>query len=143
MFEWKPLVRSRNPTMGTSVDELKSRADRYGCVEFTPFVPEYMEKLYEVHESLRGRISTHVAFWDKTIISALERARNTFGEELSILGVVAEESEVEDHEEYHRTAESASLFSAPIDWRKQLEAKKRDVGKLSVRYVSGRVDRAH
>jgi hypothetical protein len=129
--------------METSVNELKSRADRYGYVKLTPFVPEYMEKLCEVHESLRGRISTDVASWDKTIISALERARNTFGEELSGLSVVAEEPEVEDHEEYYRTAESASIFSAPIDWCKQLEAKNREFGKLSVRYVSGQVDRAH
>ena len=61
MSEWKPLVRSCNATMKTSVDELKSRADRYGCIELTPFVPEYMEKLCEVQESLRGRISTDVA----------------------------------------------------------------------------------
>jgi hypothetical protein len=44
------------------LDELTAGADREH-VNLTPFVREYMEKLCEVHESLRGRLSADVATW--------------------------------------------------------------------------------
>jgi hypothetical protein len=118
--------------------ELKPRADRYGYVELTPLVPEYMERLCEVHESLRGLISADVTSWDQTIISVLNRARHDFGEDLSGLSVVAEEKQPEGE---YWDVESAEIFSQPIDWRKQLEAKNRDFGKLSARYVTGHASR--
>jgi hypothetical protein len=52
-------------------------------------------------------------------------------------------AEEEDHEEYHRVVDSASIFSKPIDWRKCLEAKNRDFGKLSTRYITGHAGRPH
>jgi hypothetical protein len=114
--------------------ELKPRADRHGCVELTPFIPEYIEKLCEVHESLRGLISTDVASWDQTIMSVLDNARQAFGENLSGLAVVAEE---EDEEADYWDVESADIFREPIDWRKQLEEKNKDFSNLAARYVVG------
>jgi hypothetical protein len=112
----------------TILNELKPRVGRYGYIELTSFVPEYAKKLCEVHESLSGLIATDVVSWDQTIISVLDHARHVFGEDLSGLGVVAEE---EDEEGDYLDVESADIFSEPIDWRKQLEAKNRDFGKLS------------
>ena len=63
--------------------KLKRQADRYGCVELTPWVSEYMEKLCTVHESLRARIAADVAAWDQTIIGMLDRARAAFGDDLT------------------------------------------------------------
>jgi hypothetical protein len=120
----------------TVLDELAAVADR-GHVNLTPLVREYVEKLCEVHESMRGRISADVASWDQTIISVLDHAHGAFGKDLSGLSVAAEDAEREDHEEYYRVIDSASIFSEPIDWRKRLEAKNRDLGKLSARYVTG------
>jgi hypothetical protein len=120
------------------LNELKPKADRYGHIELTPLVPEYVEKLCEVHESLRGLISTDVASWDQIIPSVLDRARQAFGEDLSGLGVVAEEKHPEGE---YLNIESADIFSEPIDWRKQLQAKNRDFGKLSARYVTGHAGR--
>jgi hypothetical protein len=114
--------------------KLKCGANRYGCVELTPFVPEYMEKLCTVHESLRGRLSADVALWDQTIIGVLVRARAAFGGDVSGLAVVAEEPH--DQGEY-LGVEFADIAAEPIDWRKQLEAKNRDFINLSARYVSG------
>jgi hypothetical protein len=118
----------------TVLNELKPRAGRYGYIELTPFVPEYVEKLCEVHESLRGLIATNVVSWNQTIISVLDHARHVFGEDLSRLGVVAEE---EDEEGDYLDVESADIFSEPIARRKQLEAKNRDFDKLSAQYVTG------
>jgi hypothetical protein len=118
----------------TVLDELRPRADRFGNVELTPFVPEYVEKLCEVHESLRGLISTHIAFWDQTIIPVMDRARHEFGEDLSRLSVVVEE-QGEDVD--YLDVESADIFIEPINWRKQLEAKNRDFSNLAARYVYG------
>jgi hypothetical protein len=115
--------------------KLKCQADRYGCVELTPWVPKYMEKLCTMHESLRGRLSADVALWDQTIISALERARGVIGEDLSGLAVVAE-GEGEDVD--YLDVESANIFREPIDWRKQLQAKNRDFSNLATRYVTER-----
>jgi hypothetical protein len=122
------------------LNELKPRADRYGYIDLTPLVPEYVEKLCEVHKSLRGLIATNVISWDQTIISVLDHTCHVFGEDLSGLGVVAEE---EDEEGDYLNVESADIFSEPIDWRKQLEAKNRDFGKLSAQYVIGCAGRPH
>lgn len=116
------------------LNELKPRADRHGCVELTPFIPEYIEKLCEVHESLRGLISTDVASWDQAILSVLDRARGTFGNDLSGLAVVKEEK---DEELDYLDIEWADIFDEPIAWRKQLEAKNRDFINLAARYVAG------
>jgi hypothetical protein len=46
----------------------------------------------------------------------------------------------------HRVGEyvivdSADIYAEPIEWRKDLEAKNRDFGKLSARYVTGHAGR--
>jgi hypothetical protein len=115
--------------------ELTAKANRDGIFDLTPLVPEYIEKLCEVHESLRGLISTDIASWDKTILSVLDRARGTFGEDLSGLAVVVEEKDEEDY--YYLDVEWVDIFGEPIDWRKQLEAKNRDFSNLAARYVTG------
>jgi hypothetical protein len=66
--------------------------------------------------------------------SRLSTGRRTFGDDLSGLGVVVEEEH--DAGEYV-FVDSADIFDEAIDWRKQLEAKTRDFGKLSARYVTG------
>jgi hypothetical protein len=70
--------------------KLRRDANRYGCVELTPWVSEYMEKLCAVHESLRARLAADVATWDQTIMAACNQARAAFGDDLSGLAVVAE-----------------------------------------------------
>jgi hypothetical protein len=55
------------------LDELAAVADK-GHVNLTPLVREYVEKLCEVHESMRGWISADVASWDQTIILVLDRS---------------------------------------------------------------------
>ena len=122
------------------LDALKRRADRSGCVELTPFVAEYMEKLCTVHEALRGRLSADVAKWDQTIIEVLDRARAAFGGDVSGLAVVAEE--LHDQEEY-LGVEFADIAHEPIEWRQELEAKNRDFVNLSARYVAGHMRRPH
>jgi hypothetical protein len=116
------------------LEKLKHRANRDGCVELTPFVPAYMEKLCTVHEFLRGRLSADVVLWDQTVAEVIERAHGVFGENLSGLAVVAEE---QDDEGDYLDAEFADIAVEPIHWRHQLEAKNRDFVNLSARYVAG------
>lgn len=116
------------------VDELATKVDRYGNINLTPMVREYMEKLCEVHQSLRDLISADIAFWDQIIISAEDRARATFGEDLSGIGVTAEDK---DDEGDYRSVDSESIDVRLIEWRKGLKAKNRDFGKLSALYVTG------
>ena len=118
--------------------QLKREANRYGCVELTPWVSEYMEKLCTVHESLRARIAADVASWDQTIIGMLDRARDAFGEMLSGLAVVAEEPS--DEGEYLED-QFAAIAAVPIEWRQQLEAKNQGFDNLSAGYVMGYVRR--
>jgi hypothetical protein len=114
--------------------KLTDRANRDGLVELTPFVPEYMEKLCTVHESLRDRLSADVASWDQTILGVLDRARAAFGGDVAGLAVVAEEP----HEQgEYLGVEFADIAAEPIEWRQQLEAKNRDFDNLSDRYVAG------
>jgi hypothetical protein len=117
----------------TVLEELAARADQ-GHVNLTLLIREYVERLCTVHEFLRGRLSTDVASWDQTIIGALDRARGAFGEQLSGLAVVAEE-EADDVE--YLDVEFADIAVQPIEWRQQLEAKNRNLGSLSARYVTG------
>jgi hypothetical protein len=55
-------------------------------------------------------------------------ARHAFGEDLSGLSVVKEavkeeKVEEENHKVYYLDVKLADIFSKPIDWRKQLQAK--------------------
>jgi hypothetical protein len=122
-----------------ALDELAAVAER-GHVNLTPLVREYVERLCEVHKSLHSLISADVASWDQTIISVLDRACGAFGEDLSGLGIAEEEA---DYEGEYIWVDSASIFREPIDWRKRLEAKNPDFGKLSARYVTGHAGRPH
>jgi hypothetical protein len=114
--------------------ELTCRATRKEWVEVTPFVPEYMEKLCAMHESLRGRLAGDVAAWDDTILGVLDRARAAFGDDLSGLAVVAEE-EADDVDYLDVTF--GEIAAEPIEWRRQLETKNRNFANLSARYVAG------
>jgi len=78
---------------------------------------------------------TDVASWDQTILSVLDRARGTLGEDLSGLAVVTEEKDEE--QDGYLDVEWADIFGEPIDWRKQPEAKNRDFSNLAARYVTG------
>jgi hypothetical protein len=118
--------------------QLKRKANRYGCVELTPWVSEYVERLCTVHESLRAQIAADVASWDQTIIGTLDRARGVFGEKLSGLAVVAEEQC--DEGEY-LDVQFADIAAEPIEWRQQLEAKNQGFDNLSAGYVMGYVRR--
>jgi hypothetical protein len=118
----------------TVLDELAAVAHREQ-VNLTPLVCEYIEKRWEVHKYVGGEIAGDVASWDQTILSVLSQWRNTFGDDLSGLAVVVEE---EDEEGDYLDVESADIYRAIIDWRKQLEMKDRDFDKLSARYVTGR-----
>lgn len=120
------------------LQQLKRQANRYGCVELTPWVAEYMEKLCAVHESLRARIAADVASWDQTILGMRDRARAAFGNMLSGLAVVAEEPS--DEGEYLEI-QFADITAAPIEWRQQLEAKNQGFDNLSAGYVMGYVRR--
>jgi hypothetical protein len=114
--------------------ELEAKADRQGYVNLTPLVREYVEKICEIHEAVRSGIAAEVASWDQMIISAVDRARTAFGGGFSGLSVVRESK---DHEGDFIALDSADIYIAPIDWRKQLEAKNRDFSNLSSRYVTG------
>ena len=114
-------------------DQLESKANHNGHVNLTPLVREYMEKLWEVHQSMRGWMSADLSSWDHTIISVQDRARAAFGEHLSGLSVVAEEK---DREGDYPVVDSARIYIEPIEWRKHLEAKNRDFGRLPPLYVT-------
>ena len=77
----------------TAVNELATKADHHGNTNLTPLVREYMERLCEVHKSLRNLISADVASWDLTITSVQDLAHATFGEGLYSIVVTAEEEE--------------------------------------------------
>jgi hypothetical protein len=131
-----------NPDDKKTVEQLLTKVDDNGNVNLMPFVREYMERLCEVHESMRSRISGDVAVREHIIIAALERARASFGEDFKTFegvklvagNVVPEE---EDHEEFFQPVESEEIFIKYIEWRKTLEIKNRDFGKLSARYMTG------
>jgi hypothetical protein len=118
--------------------KLERKANSYGCVEVTPWVSEYMEKLCTIHEALRAQIAADVASWDQTIIRVLDRARASLGDDLSGLAVVAEEEH--DDVEYLDVA-FADIVAEPIEWRQQLEAKNQGFDNLSAGYVMGYVRR--
>ena len=134
------VQRLKNREFKKSVlDELAVVADN-GHVNSTPLVREYMEKLCEVHEALREQLSIDVATWDQTLIAALHRARASFGEGIEEFKLV-EKSDIpveDDHEEFFPTVDSEDIFVGHIEWRKTLEVKNRNFGKLSARYVTGR-----
>ena len=125
-----------------AVEELATRVDGNGNVNLTPFVREYMERLCEVHESMRSRISADVAVREHTIIAAVDRARAAFGEDFKnfegfklVAGnIVAEE---EDCEEFLQPVESEEIYMKYMGWRRGLEIKNRDFGRLSAQYVTG------
>jgi hypothetical protein len=110
-------------------------------INLTPFVREYIEKLCEVHQSLRDLIATDVGNWDQTILLAVNRARARFGEDsegftLAAGRVVPTE---DDHEENFEEVELEVIFLKYIKWRKALETKNKNLGRLSNRYVTGQV----
>jgi hypothetical protein len=123
------------------LDELAAGAEKQH-VNLTPLVREYMEKLCEVHESLRGRLAGDVATWEHIIIAALERARASFGEEFKnsegftlVAGNVLPAEE--DGEEFLQPVETEEIFIKHLEWRKALERKNSNFGKLSARHVTG------
>jgi hypothetical protein len=125
-----------------TVEELLTKVDKYGNIDLMPFVREYMERLCEVHESLRSRISNDVADWEQIIVAALDRARAAFGEDFKsfegftlVAGNVVPQEE--DCEEFLQPVESEQIYIKHIEWRKTLEIKNRNFGKLSARYVTG------
>jgi hypothetical protein len=109
-----------NPDDKKVVEQLLAQVDDNGNVNLMPFVREYMEKLCEVHESMRGRISADVAVREHIIIAALERARAAFGEgfknfkgfKLIARNVVSEEG---DHEEFAPGVDSEVIFIKHFD----------------------------
>ena len=120
-------------------EELATKADSNGMIDLTPFVCQYIEKLCEVHESLRGLIATDLEIWDQTILSAVNRARARFGEHSEGFTLVAGclIPTENDHEEYFEKPESEVIFLKYTEWRKALERKNSNLDKLSNRYVTG------
>ena len=131
-----------NPDDKKVIEQLLTQVDDNGNINLMPFVREYMERLCEVHESMRSRISTDVAVREHIIIAALEHARAAFGEgfknfkgfKLIARNVVSEEG---DHEEFAPVVDSEVIFNMHIEWRKALEIKNSNFGDLSARYVTG------
>jgi hypothetical protein len=119
------------------VDELATKADRRGNTNLTPLMRESMERLCEVHKSLRGLISADVAAWDRIVTLVQDRARAIFGEDLPGLSIVAEERDQEGND---LVVDSESIDVRLIESRKELEVKNGDFGKLSALYVTGRAD---
>ena len=112
------------------VNQLAARVDRYGNINLTPLVREYMERLCELHKFLRGLISVDVASWDQTITVVQDLAHATFGEDRYSIVITAEEEE-------GIWEDSENINVELIKWRKGLEAKNGDFGKLSALYVTG------
>jgi hypothetical protein len=119
---------------GEVLAELEAKVYRYGCINLTPLVPEYMEKLCKIHEAIRGRNAAEVAAWDQMIISAVDRARSAFAGGFSGLSVVKEAKDLEGD---YLLVDSGDIYVAPINWRQQLETKNRNFGELSNQYVTG------
>jgi hypothetical protein len=131
-----------NPDDKKAIEQLLAQVDDNGNVNLMPFVREYMERLCEVHESMRSRISADVTVREHIIIGALDHARAAFGEGFKtfkgfklLAGNVV--SEAVDPREFLQAVDSEEIFIMHTEWRRTLEIKNRDFGNLSARYVTG------
>ena len=114
--------------------KLKCKADRNGCVESTPWVSEYIEKLCAVHESLRARLAADVALRGIRQSSGCATVRK--------LRSAKTYPALPSWCKNRLTKGNIWMFSSrtsvkPVEWRQQLESKNRDFDALSASYVAG------
>lgn len=97
------------------VRELEARGPR---VQLTPMVREYVASIARVHVAIREAMSKDVSDWDVTLMAAVERAQQSFGDVNAI--AAARIVETEDGDEEYDVEE---LFDDPIQRRLHLVAR--------------------
>jgi hypothetical protein len=99
-------------------------------VAVVPFVREGIEAICQVHQRLRTLADSATASWCNILQDVLARGREILGEDLTALGVVAEDDE-------ERCVESEQVFAELLQRRGVLLKKNSNLSRLSLRFVSG------
>lgn len=99
-------------------------------VNVTPLVRQHIEALSRVHQELRKYTSQDIEAWEQVLERVLIRARESFGNALPGLAVVAgEQRDIYD--------QSEPIFGDLLARRLFLQRKNSNLGFISRRYVSG------
>ena len=99
-------------------------------VELMPLVRQYVGSLGNSHERVRALLSNNISQWDTSVLRAIERFENDHSGEKSLGLMVVRVAEDGTQER------GAWVLSSPIEYRRELEGKRRDIGTLARRYVS-------
>ena len=109
---------------------LRALEEKGETVPVTQFVREGVEATCRFHEHLRDLIAIDIEAWCYILQDVLTRGRAILGEDLTALGVVAEDEE-------ERCLESEHIFDDLLQRRLILVKKNCSLSDLSLRFVSG------
>lgn len=110
--------------------ELKSMQEK---IDVRPFVREYIEGLWKIHQAIRDQLQTILDQSDQLVRAAIERYRNEPPVGDAIVGLAAVTREG------HTYGENVPLFEDLLDYRKSFALKNRNLTNLARRYVSGQI----
>ena len=130
-IEWARLEED-GKFKATVLSELKSLGEK---IDIRPFVREYMERLWNVHQMIRDRLQPVLNQSDSLMRDTIERYRNEPPVYDSIIGLAAV---TRDGDIY---GGAIPLFEDLLDYRKSFEKKTRSLTNLAKRYVSGEIAR--
>lgn len=126
-IEWARLEED-GKFKATVLSELKSLGEK---IDIRPFVREYMERLWNVHQMIRDNLQPVLKQSDSLIRETIERYRNEPPVYDSIIGLAAVTRDG------HIDGGAIPLFEDLLDYRKSFEKKNRSLTNLAKRYVSG------
>jgi len=112
---------------------LRTLEEKGTTVALTPFVREGIEAVCRIHERLRELAAPDIETWCGILQDVLARGREALGEDLTALGVVAEDDE-------EHCFESEQVFDDLLQRRIALLRKNRGLSNLSLRFVSGELE---
>lgn len=102
-------------------------------IDIRPFVREYIEGLWKIHQAIRDQLQTVLDQSDQLVRATIERYRNEQPFEDSIVGLAAVTREG------YTYGENVPLFEDLLDYRKSFVQKNRNLTNLARRYVSGQI----
>jgi hypothetical protein len=114
-------------------DVLRALEERGATVALIPFVREGIEAVGRIHECLRELAGPDIETWCGILQDVLARGREALGEDLTALGVIAEDDE-------EHCFESQQVFDDLLQRRVVLLRKNRSLSNLSLHFVSGELE---
>ena len=115
---WSRIAQDGRSFNAALLAELKTFVKRDDLIPLSPFIRGYVGSLGRIQKAVRQAIAPDVARWDKTLIDALQRAKDTFGSDSPVvIGCFPSDEDNTDEP----LPKDEDIFSDPIDRRKLLE----------------------